>query len=61
MKIDRLMTNHYALMSISRASYLFSFEHDGRASKNRKIHIEFRDNQTQIDDFMTLDKIKYKF
>ncbi|KAF6152375.1 hypothetical protein GIB67_006611 [Kingdonia uniflora] len=35
----------HPLTSIPRASYLFSFDHGGGASKNRRTHIGFRDNQ----------------
>ena len=42
----------YPLTSIPRASYLFSFDHDGGGtSQNRKTHIGFRDNQARTDDF----------
>ncbi|VVA28225.1 PREDICTED: conserved [Prunus dulcis] len=41
----------YPLTSIPRASYPFSFHHGGKASKNRKTHIRFRDNQARTDDF----------
>lgn len=42
----------YPLTSIPRASYLFSFDHGGGASQNRKLtHIGFRDNQARTDDF----------
>lgn len=41
----------YPLTSIPRASYPFSFDHGGGASKNRKTRIEFRDNQARTDDF----------
>ena len=39
------------LTSIPRASYPFSFDNDGGASKNRKTHIVFRDNQARTIDF----------
>ncbi|KAF6139255.1 hypothetical protein GIB67_021465 [Kingdonia uniflora] len=41
----------HPLTSIPRATYLFSFDHGRGASKNRKTHIGFRDNQARTDDF----------
>ncbi|KAF6139254.1 hypothetical protein GIB67_021464 [Kingdonia uniflora] len=47
------------LTLIPRASFLFSFDHSGGASKNKKTHIRFRDNQARTDDFHHVKVILY--
>ena len=49
------------LTSIPRASYLFSFNHGGGASQNRKTHIGFRDNQARTDDFHHVKVTLYRW
>ena len=51
----------YPLTSIPRASYPFSFDHGGGASKNRKTHIGFRDNQARTDDFHHVKVTLYRW
>ena len=51
----------HPLTSIPRASYPFSFDHGGGASKNRKTHIGFRDNQARTDDFHHVKVILYRW
>ena len=51
----------YPLTSIPRASYPFSFDHGGGASKNRKTHIGFRDNQARTDDFHHVKATLYRW
>lgn len=52
----------YPLTSIPRASYPFSFDHDGGgASQTRKTHIGFRDNQARTDDFHHVKVTLYRW
>lgn len=51
----------YPLTSIPRASYPFSFDHDGGVSSNRKTRIGFRDNQARTDDFHHVKVTLYRW